>query len=272
MSLRWLPAAVIGAASWLVPREARGEWLRGWRSELWYVPPRQAIRFSFGSFADAQWLRRNPSRARRPLLDSPLACLGFLALAAAIGCAIAAALPLPGPSGFPARFHARDLAEGCGAMAPFTLVLLPAMLLAMGRAPGPDQARPGRLRRAVFLVLKILLVQPGMLAAFAVVIRIGDTIPMAPQVGMFGIWMLTFRWVILDQRRRCPECLRLLTCPVRIGSASDTFLEWYGAESVCARGHGLLQVPELAATYSRGQQWLPLDDSWSSVFAGIRQH
>ncbi len=46
--------------------------------------------------------------------------------------------------------------------------------------------------------------------------------------------------MITDQQRRCPVCLRLLTNPVRIGTPSRTFLEWYGAESTCSRGHGLL--------------------------------
>ena len=45
-------------------------------------------------------------------------------------------------------------------------------------------------------------------------------------------------------------CLRLLTDPVRIGSPSQTFLEWYGRKSMCARGHGLLQAPEISASYS----------------------
>ena len=77
-----------------------------------------------------------------------------------------------------------------------------------------------------------------------------------------------------DQRRRCPVCLRLLTEPVRIGSASQTFLEWYGVESTCSRGHGLLQISEVPASYSGKPEWLALDDSWKSLFsgtAGVRQ-
>jgi hypothetical protein len=78
------------------------------------------------------------------------------------------------------------------------------------------------------------------------------------------------RWVVMDQRRRCPVCLRLLTNPVRIGSASQTFLEWYGTESTCSRGHGLLHVPEISASYNSTEQWLRLDASWDDLFSQAR--
>ena len=32
------------------------------------------------------------------------------------------------------------------------------------------------------------------------------------------------RWALIDHRRRCPECLRLLARPARIGRISKTFL------------------------------------------------
>jgi hypothetical protein len=79
--------------------------------------------------------------------------------------------------------------------------------------------------------------------------------------------------MLIDQRGRCPVCLRLLTDSVRIGSPSQTFLAWYGAESICARGHGVLHNPELVnGCYCK--EWLNLDGSWSSLFveaAGVRQ-
>jgi hypothetical protein len=78
--------------------------------------------------------------------------------------------------------------------------------------------------------------------------------------------ILALRWAIVDQRRRCPICLRLLTNPVRIGQCSQTFLSWYGTEFVCPRGHGLLHVPEISnSAYSR-QRWLTLDRSWHGLF------
>jgi hypothetical protein len=84
---------------------------------------------------------------------------------------------------------------------------------------------------------------------------------------MIGGSVLLFRWVFADQQCRCPVCLRLLTKPVRIGTTSQTFLEWYGGESVCSRGHGILHVPEISCSHSQKAQWLRMDDSWSGLFS-----
>ena len=80
-----------------------------------------------------------------------------------------------------------------------------------------------------------------------------------------------FRWILMDQRRRCPVCLRRLTHPASIGQASRTFLELYGTELMCARGHGLLHVPEVRTSYT-SQRWLGLDSSWSSLFGEPVHH
>jgi hypothetical protein len=131
-----------------------------------------------------------------------------------------------------------------------------------------------RLRGGIFLALKIALVQPIMLCGFVVLIWILPVLPIAPQLGILAAWMLAFRWLLTDQRRRCPVCLRLLSNPVRIGASSQTFLEWYGAESICSRGHGLLHVSETSSSYSENPEWLTLDDSWRGLFskaAGVRQ-
>lgn len=77
-------------------------------------------------------------------------------------------------------------------------------------------------------------------------------------------WLLSMRWAWNDQRNRCPVCLHSLSLPVRIGEASHTFLEWYGTELVCTRGHGLLHVPEISTSCYSEQRWLYLDPSWSS--------
>jgi len=99
-------------------------------------------------------------------------------------------------------------------------------------------------RWSMFLAAKLALLQPLMLLGFVVL----AAIPKFPltQLGIGAVWMLAVRWVLLDQRRRFPGCLRLLTNPVRIGSASPTFLEWYGDESL----------------FAAGGQWLRLDGSW----------
>ena len=278
MKSEWLQYVVLRAASLLAPGDQRDEWLAGWRSELWYIPRRGATRFCLGAFPDALWLRRNNLSHVMQAgshLESPLACLAFLAILAGVSLSIAARLPGPQWGPGPAHVLARNLLEGCIAMLMISGLALPPILLAMGtganRYPMPW---PNRLRRWIFLALKIALMQPPMLCGFFVVLWLGPVVPVAPQLGVFAIWTLTFRWVIVDQHRRCPVCLRLLTEPVRIGSASQTFLEWYGSESVCSRGHGLLHTSEMSASYSGRPHWLRLGDSWRGLFspaAGVRQ-
>jgi hypothetical protein len=280
MKSEWLQYMVLRAASLLAPGDQRAEWLEGWRSELWYIPRREATRFCLGAFRDAVWLRRNnlsPMKRSLIYLESPLRCLTLLAILAAVSSLIAVLLPgPPQPGPWPSHMRASDLTAGCVAMFLLTCVLLPATRLAMGGARADRQPMPwpNRLRRGVFLALKIALVQPIMLCGFVVLLLAGPLVPLAPQLGLFATWILTFRWVITDQRRRCPVCLRLLTNAVRIGNSSHTFLEWYGAESICSRGHGLRHIPEISASYSGRQEWLTLDDSWTSLFseaAGVRQ-
>jgi len=272
-----LQGALLRAASLLAPGDQRAGWLEEWRSELWYIPRRRATRFCLGAFRDALWLRRNSLSAAKHTgihLESPLSCLAFLALLA-VASTLAAVL-LPAPKGMLPSSHlrARDLPLFCVVTLLYTGLLLPVMRLAMGRtAAGLRPVRwPHKLRRAVFLALKIALVQPMMFCGFAAV-GLAGTVPVAP-IAVCAFWMLTLRWVLIDQQRRCPVCLRLLTNPVRIGTPSRTFLEWYGAESMCARGHGLLQVPEVSTSSAGGVQWLRLDTSWSSFFVhptGARQ-
>ena len=257
MNRKLLAHAVLRAASLLAPAARRAGWLKEWRSELWYINPDAAARFSLGAFRDALWVRRNQPRRH---LESPLSCLAFLAGAASIALLLSICLPapeLPEPAG---RLRALDLPFGT-----FMLSLL--FLAGMWAAMRPARYRPrhGRARRAIFLMLKLLLIQPVLLASFLIMLLTGP-MPIVPQLLIFGTWGFGLRWILLDQQRRCPVCLRLLTEPVRIGSASETFLEWYGAESACSRGHGLLQAPEISATYAGSRQWLALDASWRDLF------
>jgi len=157
-----------------------------------------------------------------------------------------------------------------------TCLLLPATRLVMGRALAHRSpiAWRVRLRWWIFLALKIALVQPIMLCGFVILLRVGPLIPIVAQLALVVGWLLTLRWVVLDQRCRCPVCFRLLTSPVRIGNPAETFLEWYGAESMCPRGHGLLHTSESLAEDSPNGSWLGLDDSWTGLFsetAGVRQ-
>lgn len=262
MKPRW-PQAILGAASLLAPPAHRRAWLEEWRSELWYVPPDEAARFCLGAFSDALWLRRNqPAGARRErsFLESPVRCLALLATgaAASIFLAIRLARMLP----FPQDQHGADKAGAFVSM--LFLYLLPAAIsLVVGGSRPTPSAR--RLRGWIFLALKIVCVLPILQCATLFVIVFAPFVSLGIILGN----IVLFRWVFLDQRRRCPVCLRLLTQPVRIGNSSQTFLEWYGAESVCSRGHGLLHDPDLVATYAAKAQWLKLDRSWSGLFSGV---
>lgn len=275
MKCEWPPRAVLRTASFLVPRNQRAEWLKEWQAELWYVPKDRAMRLSLGSFRDALWLRRNnPSPASRaPIrLESPFQCLTILALLAALGIFLAARVPAPQEVRLPAW-----MTNGRSVLRWLDTILLTWVLVSgtatLAMANHHLTACASRLRRSIFLVLKILLVLPIVPYGFVAMALIGPVVPLAPPA-YCAACILALRWVLEDQRQRCPTCLRLLTNPVRIGTASETFLEWYGAESMCSHGHGLLQVSAFSTSYCGGRRWLHLDSSWSSLFsdaAGVRQ-
>jgi hypothetical protein len=74
------------------------------------------------------------------------------------------------------------------------------------------------------------------------------------------------RWMLADQRKRCPVCLRLLANPVGIGESSRILLEWNGTELMCRRGHGMFYVPEWPLIWTGRQRWLELGPSWGGFF------
>jgi hypothetical protein len=262
MNSEWPQYAVLRAASLLAPSKQRAEWFEEWRSELWYIPRYRATLFCLGAFRDALWLRRNnlDKVARTGIhLESPLSCLALLATLAAVSLFIAVRLekmlPFPEDHGAPSLRVAGTI----------LLLFLPLATVAFTIAYRSPMPQPSQLRGWIFLGLKIALALPILQGGVVAMIVL------APGVMGFSIItasVLLFRWVFADQQRRCPVCLRLLTKPVRIGTPSQTFLEWYGGESVCSRGHGILQVPEISCTHSRKAQWLRLDDSWSGLFTG----
>jgi hypothetical protein len=264
--------AILRAAALLVPAADRGPWLDDWRSELWYVPREGETRFCLGAFRDALDLRRH-SPALTPPLASPLHCLAFLTLLAVASLGLVAALAGPLAASAPIwRMPRRELPGECLLTLLFSCVLLPIIRAATPRAPSlaPPRSWPSRGRAWLFLALKIVLVQPILLVGFVIVMIVGRLAPVAAQLGLLALWVGTLRWVLDDQQRRCPDCQRLLGGPVRIGVASRTFLEWYGGESSCSEGHGLLQTPDPCAAYSRSGQWLRLGSSWQTLFAASK--
>ncbi|MGB6077644.1 MAG: hypothetical protein WBG29_18580 [Candidatus Acidiferrales bacterium] len=260
---RALHVAMLRNAALLVPAPERGEWLAEWKAELCYVN-HDATAFCLGSFRDALWLRRKSFSVRRALsLDSPLRCVVFLAILAALTLLAVmpfrrAWLPAWSPPG------AAQFALGCLWMYLLSLLVFVTLNpLGLGEYPANRHA-PSlviRLRRWIFLVTKIALVTP--IPVFVSVTLI-PVFPGAPSLMVFA-WVFGFRWVLTDQKQRCPVCLRLLTNPARIGSPTQSILGWYGTELVCTRGHGLLYVPVAPTSWFSTQRWQYIDPTWSRL-------
>ncbi len=259
--------AVLRLAALLVPRRQRSEWLAEWRSELWYVPRSGragGMAFTLGAFPDAVWLRRHrmgPAARGCGWLKSPVWCVALLAALAAAGILLALGLRC-------VRETARYISPGDHLlMLAVALLVLPATTpLSLGEFPAAPVLTPARRsRRWIFL---------GVKTALLLSIAFCGTLDLAPLISPAGIqphamlagYVLAFRWALVDQRRRCPVCLRRLAHPTRIGQPSRTFLEWYGTEFLCERGHGLLHVPETSASYC-ALRWVRLDATWSNLFS-----
>lgn len=73
-------------------------------------------------------------------------------------------------------------------------------------------------------------------------------------------------WILRDQRRRCPVCVRFLSHQASVGKSSRIFLDWSVTEWMCSRGHGLLHVPGTPTSWFGTQLWLAIDRSWSGLF------
>jgi len=235
--------AILRSAAVLVPGDRRAEWLREWRAEVCYVDCGR-VRFCLGAYRDALWLRLYGES--QPWLDSPLTCLLMLAVMAGSCAAIDLRMSVwgtePGSLG-PFQVFVTIVGYAC--------VIMPATTrFSLGEYPHNDHLR----RRWVFLASKLLLVLAAFYFAGSALthLRRGGT---GVLVLLWG-FILTFRWILADQRRRCPVCLRLLSHPVHVGQASRIFLGWDGTEFLCRKGHGLLHVPETPTSWYHTQRWL----------------
>jgi len=259
-----LETLIVHTAALLTPSAMRGEWLAEWLAELAAVRrrrPKDSLAFARGAFADAWWLRRNSPVSER-FLDSPLRCLGLLAVLAAISV-LGARPQLSGANAAGALRSVPLYALFTG----MALLILPSSTpLSLG-----DYSAGGRqVPWWSFLAAKIVLVLA--IVFFATTALIGTPVANLRPHAIIPGSMIAFRWLLADQRRRCPVCLRRLRHPAGIGSASHTFLEWYGTELACPRGHGLLHVSEIgSADCYQPQRWLPLDASWRGLFVRGRR-
>ena len=136
--------------------------------------------------------------------------------------------------------------------------------------------KPSSIRRALrfgFLGMKIVSILS--IAYFASIALAYWRFPVFSASGTyiqlaasFAICLLGMRWALLDQRQRCPVCLRRVTHPAQVGLVSRMFLAWSGTELICEGGHTLLHVPGLPTSWFSTQRWMFLDSSWDFLFAG----
>jgi hypothetical protein len=133
------------------------------------------------------------------------------------------------------------------------LVLSATTVVSLGEYPGT--ALPAW--RWLFFAFKLTCLCSIVFFGFLTLVSVGGGPIAGP--GSVAAYVLSFRWALVDQRRRCPVCLELLTSPVHFGQASQTFLGWYGTELICANGHGVLHVPEVLSGSSGTQRWLSLN-------------
>lgn len=93
-----------------------------------------------------------------------------------------------------------------------------------------------------------------------------------PYAGTISSWLLlvttvlAVTWSLHDQYRRCRICLKRLEHESYVGVPARLLLDWWGTESVCSQGHGMLHVPEMKASWLEEEHWIQLDDSWKPLF------
>ena len=128
------------------------------------------------------------------------------------------------------------------------------------------------LKRLLFLVTKMSLVVAG--AYFAALdmaywgfAQYSSTAEFVQFVVSFNFCLFGLQWALADQSRRCPVCLRRVTHPAQVGSASRIFLAWNGTEMICTGGHALLHVPSLPTSWFSRERWMYLDPSWKFLFS-----
>jgi hypothetical protein len=284
--------AILHSARLLVPRGQRPEWFAEWKAELEYVRQNAegaATSFCLGTFRDAFWLRRNslPSATPAAVLASPYHCIAFLSVLA-VATVFFPFRPLfqfspPAP---PPVETARVAGVCCVLGLAMALVIacrgaierglefladafeqpMVKLDLCLTSPVCLEECAPRRYapRGLVGLRCWVFLAAKSVLLVLIVVFGAAD-LGSAGGFVLFS-YVLVFRWAVDDHRERCPVCLRRLTNPTRIGEPSHTFLDWYGTEFMCDRGHGLLHVPEIHASCYNMQHWLYLDPSWSGLF------
>lgn len=256
----------LAAVATAVPANLRTEWMAEWRGEIAALmrtrpPLRETLRFSAGAVFDARTVSQLNQRSE-DWLASPLACLTAMgAMTALAGGMLALSLHW-----FP---EAVSVASIEGHFIAFTAFLLCGVIAVISSGTGCRRTQRAwslvRVRWTAFSVVQVTLGAVGTCAAtWAVAVPLANGKPQTHCLLVGAI--LVVRWVMQDQRTRCPICLHRMTFPVTVGSAAHSFLDWSGTEYYCRHGHGRLQVPAVGSGSLATEKWTPLDKSWSGLF------
>ena len=218
----------------VVPADLRAEW----RGELGTCGDAGATRFCFGGLS-----RRLLALAKLPGRRAPLpfrvACtlpdasrrIGSVEVAGSATCARRTCGA--GASRIVESFKGFSSVTG---LAGLIVAVTSRLSLREYPATANSPSRLIRFRRWLFLATKFAMLLPIIyacgFAVFAIASRIDHVVGIVINL---VVWCaaLAFHWVLRDQRRRCPVCLRLLADPVRVGRSSGYFLEWNCMELVC---------------------------------------
>ncbi len=178
----------------------------------------------------------------------------------AVGRLVSGGIAGSGSSPTLLRRPARRLREFIGV---FELAMIACLMVAVTASLKLGVARGARSR--AFLLAKTVLFVPTVYGCAFLAFSVDMPFAVIFQLAVFPGSVFAVCWAVADQTRRCPVCLRLLSSPVLLGKASQTFLGWYGTEWMCAQGHGVLRVPELAASSSSARQWVNLEELWATA-------
>ncbi len=247
-------------ASRLVPAQRRPDWLAEWRGELWAVSATRrpaVLHFVVGSFSDAWYLHCHRTPNHRTIMQSPEACLAFLASAAVLSAIIFPYLV----SGSSRATYANPNLVFANTIALSIGLLNSVWSWEMAFPAGVRSTRHLCIRWYLFLAAKFGAVLAAAYQATYHLVVHGLPVP-AVLVGCIA----AFLWVQQEQRQRCPVCLHRLAHPVRVGTYAQTFLGWNGTEAICLKGHGALYVEYENASHTSRMEWVGMDSTWTGLF------
>ncbi len=115
----------------------------------------------------------------------------------------------------------------------------------------------------------------GTLAVLWLALRESDALSPISYFSGVAAFLATFIFALLcvgvvwrslvDQRLRCPMCLRKLTMPLPLGVIGSILFDLPGAEYICAYGHGTMYVPAPTSEGVRAPSWSEPHGMWADL-------